>query len=71
MQHAEVVGAIADGDRVFGRNSELFCNVVQCIHLGLLAEDGFGDEAGEDAVLCEQNVGAVFIEAERRRRWGR
>ena len=48
-----------------GGDAELCGDLVERIDLGLLAEDRFGDDAGQDAVFFEQDVGAVFVEAER------
>ena len=65
VQHAEIVGAIANGKGVCGRNAESGGNVDQRIDLGLLAEDRLCDSAGEMAVFLQQDVGAVFVKAKR------
>ena len=64
LQHAEIIGAVADGNGVVGVDAERFGDVEQGVNLGLLAEDRFGDDAGELAIFLDQDVGAVFVEAE-------
>jgi hypothetical protein len=43
MQHAEIVGAVADGNRLIGRDAEPCGDVDERVDLGLLAEDRFCD----------------------------
>ncbi len=64
LEHAQIVGAIADRNRVVGVDAERFGYVDEGIDLGLLAENRFGDDAGELAVFLDQHVGAVFVETE-------
>ncbi len=63
LEHAKVVGAVADRDRVVGMDAECFSDVEEGVDLRLLAEDGFGDDAGELAVFLDQHIGAVLVEA--------
>ena len=62
--HVEVVGAVADGDRVGRPQAEAGADLVERVGLGGAAEDRLGDLAGQPAVLFEQPVGAVFLKAE-------
>ena len=65
-EHVEIVGAVADGDRVGRRQAEARGDLGQRVGLGGAAEDRLGDRAGEPAVGLEQPVGAVLVEAELR-----
>ena len=66
LEHAQIVGAIANCNRVIRVDPERFGYVDEGIDLGLLAENRFGDDAGELAVFLDQHVGAVFVETENR-----
>lgn len=67
LQHTEIIGTIANGQSVVGGDAEFFCNLVQGVDLGLLAQNGFRDEAGQQPIFFQQDVGTVFVEAQRRR----
>ena len=62
-EHGEVVGAVADGHRLLGRQLETGAQFDERVELGLLAEDGIGDRSVQDAVIGEQGVGAMLVEA--------
>ena len=63
-QHGKVIGAVAHGDRIPGRDSEPRGDAPQRLQLRLLAEDRKGHLAGEAAILHDQLIGLVLVEAE-------
>jgi len=64
LQHAEIVGAVADGDHIRRRDAEPFRNVDKRIDLRLSAEDRTGHVAGQCPILFEELVGTIFVKAE-------
>ena len=62
--HVEIVGTIADGDRIVRREAETRGDRPQRIGLGGAAENGLGNLAGEAPPLGQQRVRLVFPEAE-------
>src|SRR5579872_1594565 len=65
LEHGEVVGAVADGERVGEIDAGQGGFLDQRGELCVAAEDGLGDEAGERTVGLEQAVGALGVEAGR------
>ena len=63
-KHVEVVGAVADGDRVGRGQAEAAGDLVERIGLGRAAEDRLGDGAGQPAAVFEKPVGAVLLKAD-------
>ncbi len=64
LEHSKIVGAVPDGNGVVGVDAERLRDVEEGVDLGLLAEDRFGDDAGKLAIFLDQDIGAVFMEAE-------
>lgn len=65
-EHGEIVGAVADGHRLLRRQLEAGTQFDERVELGLFAEDRIGDLAVQDAVISEQCVRAMFVEADGR-----
>ena len=63
-EHGEVVGAVAYGHGLRRRELEAGPQFDERIELGLLAEDGIGNRAVQDAVAGEQRIGAILVEAD-------
>ena len=66
LDHAEVVGAVADHQRVEIVEIEGFAQFDQRGELGGAAQNRLGDFAGELAVGDLEFVGAVLLEADHR-----
>lgn len=64
LQHGEIVGSVADRQRLVGREAMGGGQFLERGELGRLAENGFGHAAGQAAVLDFQNIGAAFVEAD-------
>jgi tRNA dimethylallyltransferase len=67
LQHREVVGAVADGQRIAKRKAHSGGDVPQGAELGVMAEDRLDDFAGQLAVNDRELVGAVLVGANPRR----
>jgi tRNA dimethylallyltransferase len=63
-EHGEVVGAVADSHGLLRRQLEAGAQFDERIELGLLAENGIGDRAVQDAVAGKQRIRAVLVEAD-------
>ena len=66
LDHAEIVGAVADHQRVEIVEIERLAQLDQRRQLGVAPEDRLSDLAGELAVLHQQGIGAVFLKADQR-----
>lgn len=67
-QHGEIIGAVADGQRLRRSEAIAIAQFDQGGEFRLAAEDGFLDLAEETAVVThQQRVGAVLVEPDRRR----
>ena len=71
LDHREIVRAVAGRERLAGRETEAVAQFEQGGELRLAPEDRLGDAAGELAVLDDQRVAAVLVEADQSRRRGR
>ena len=72
LQHGEVIGAVAHGDRVARAKSQpqrqMRCSASQ---LCLLAEDGYPTSPVSSSIFHDQFIGLVLVEAEQVRRRAR
>ena len=64
-QHAKIIRAIANGNHIGGGDAHLGGDFLQRLNFCGPAKDGFGDLARQRLVFDQQEVGAVFIKAER------
>ena len=64
LQHREIVGAVADGERVVKRRPIAAAISLSALELGVLAEDRLDDLAGQLAAFDHERVGAVLVGAE-------
>lgn len=62
--HGDVIGAVADGDAGAELDAAGGGDVLQSGEFGIAVEDGFGDGAGEEGAVIEQDIGAMLIKAE-------
>ena len=62
--HVEIVGAVADSDRVGRRQSQASRDVLQRVRLGFPAKYRLAHLARQFSDVLQQMVGAVFVEAE-------
>ncbi len=63
-KHRKVVGAVADGYGLRGRELETGAQFDERVELGLLAEDRIGDRAVQNAVMGDERVRAVLVEVD-------
>ena len=71
LDHREIVRAVAGRDGLLRRKAEAVAQFDQRRELGLAPEDRLCDTAGELAVLDDQRVAAVLVEADHRGDSGR
>ena len=64
LQHGEIVGAVADGQRFLRRELVRDRQFLERGELGGLAQNRLGDPSGEASALDQQGVGAVLVEAD-------